>query len=227
MLFYNLPAFTSGDATAFLSALARGHGLVKRKGEANHVDAARIVLRDWSTGRLPRFAVPPAADANAKIAEGRYEDDEEILRAAPLRKEMRKGRGIVRLVSGTVETREVVLDAPWEEEEESDEDEDEDEGGVIGEDDDEEIGSDEDVEPSEDEEEADEEEDSPPPPPTKNKRKRQEKSTPTPAPASKKVAFASHPKGTKQARTAPALPTPSKPVKAKASAGPKAKKQRK
>ncbi|KAI5124889.1 hypothetical protein M0805_007318 [Coniferiporia weirii] len=224
MLFYTLPAFTPDDATAFLSALARARGLVKRRGELDHAGAARIVLRDWSTGRLPRFSQHPAPAGN--VDAGLDAADEEALKAAPLRKEMRKGRGIVRLVPGVVETRTVGLEMPWDADAGGSSEEDEGDVGDV------QVASEED-EGSEDEEEdededasevaveeidvEEEEEDLPPSP--KGKRKRQEKLAS--APASKKVMFAALPKVGKQVR---AQPTP-KPVKS-VPAG-KAKRQRK
>ena len=140
MVFYTLPAFTKGDTTAFLSALSRRHNLIKKHGELDLAGAARIVLRDWSTGKLPRYTQPSShqesatgsVDAELKAL---YERDEEILSSAPLRKEMRKGAGLIKLVHGEVERRKIALEAVWDEDEDSEEDEgeDDDEGEGEGE----------------------------------------------------------------------------------------------
>lgn len=221
MVFYNLPAFARGDATAFLSALSRPHGLIKKHGELDLVGAARIVLRDWSTGKFPRYTQPSAsstehcesAEKDNEFAE-LYKADEEILGAAPLRKDMRRGGGLIRLTPGDVEKRKVDLDAPWDESD--DEEEDEEEGGEeeeaasAGDVSDDEVEGEE-VEIDQDDDEESEEE---VPLPTKGKRKRQEKSER--ALASKKVAFAAPPKGSKQARAQSSSKTVSKPTGKKA-----------
>jgi nuclear GTP-binding protein len=41
ILFYNLPAFTEGDVSAFLSALARACGLVKKVRSLDLLDTGR------------------------------------------------------------------------------------------------------------------------------------------------------------------------------------------
>lgn len=225
MVFYNLPAFARGDATAFLSALSRPHGLIKKHGELDLVGAARIVLRDWSTGKFPRYTQPPAsstehsesAEQDNEFAE-LYKADEEILGAAPLRKDMRRGVGLIKLTPGEVEKRKVALDAPWDESD--DEEEDEEEGGEeeeeaasAGDGSDDEVDG-EDAEINEMEEDDDEESEEEVPLPTKGKRKRPEKSER--APASKKVAFAAPPKGSKQARAQSSSKTVSKPTGKKA-----------
>lgn len=224
MVFYNLPAFARGDATAFLSALSRPHGLIKKHGELDLLGAARIVLRDWSTGKFPRYTQPPAsstehggsAEQDGEFAE-LYKADEEILGAAPLRKDMRRGGGLIKLTPGDVEKRKVALDAPWDETDDEEEDEeDEEEGGEEEEaasagdvSDDEVEGEDFEIDQDDDEESEEEV-----PLPTKGKRKRQEKSERSPA--SKKVAFAAPPKGSKQARAQSSSKTVSKPTGKKA-----------
>ncbi len=169
MLFYNLPAFSKGDDTAFLSALARANNLVKKAGELDLVSASRIVLRDWSTDNLPRYSVPSSAKPNDiqtdQGSQNLYATDSATLEAALTRKELRKGRGLIKLVPLEVETRKLALDENWDDEE-SDEEEVEEMAGVdeveVGE-----SGS-EDEEVIEEAEEA--EEALPPPPPVKRKR---------------------------------------------------------
>ncbi|EED81127.1 predicted protein [Postia placenta Mad-698-R] len=207
MLFYNLPAFADGDANAFLSGVARSNGLIKKGGTLDLAGASRIVLRDWSTGKFPRYTVPlsttPTSTSDPAFADA-YTKDEELLSRLSTRKELRKGTGVVKLDAGEPEIRKVALDASWagsadggDESDNEDENEDEDElagdvsidlGEEESEDDEEGEGSDEGGD--------DEKEPSPP----RGKRKRGVKA-PAARPA-KKVAFAPEPKSTKQARSA-------------------------
>ncbi|KAI0316124.1 hypothetical protein OF83DRAFT_1128576 [Amylostereum chailletii] len=205
MLFYSLPAFAKGDANAFLSGVARATGFVKKGGVLDLTSASRLVLRDWSIGKLPRFSIAPSSGSTpAQLTEQSlaelYAKDEAVLARLSTRKEMRKANGIVRLASGSVETRVVDLDAPWEEEDnESDNEDSEDGDGDV------EIRA----SVAEDDEEDDEEEDEegsadevPVPIPSKRKHTRE----PAPRPT-KRVAFAA-PKSKSQSKPRPA-PSPS------------------
>ncbi|KAH9938725.1 GNL3L/Grn1 putative GTPase-domain-containing protein [Fomitopsis serialis] len=202
MLFYNLPAFAAGDANAFLAGVARANGLVKKGGVLDLAVASRIVLRDWSTGKFPRYTRPPSAPSTVPAQDGSFADvyakNDEILSRLDTRKEMRKSRGTVRMSPGEVESREVALEIPYfgvDQDEDQDEDDDNDEVDELEE-------SGEDVEDDEDEENASDEdaddEEEPAPAPGKRKRAGQK----SPPRAVKKVAFAAEPKGTKQARSA-------------------------
>lgn len=221
MLLYSIPAFAKGDAEAFLSGVARANQLIKKKGQLDLTGAARIVLRDWSLGKLARYttasAPAPSSDNAALDVAKLYANDEPILASLKTRKEMRKAGGVVKFSAGAVETRKVAVDEPWvglageddEEGEESEEDdlevgqdeEDEDEEGDLDEEDDEEEEMDEGEDTDDDE---DDEEDTLPPFSNKQKRKRSAEPAP-PAPPSKKVAFAADPKTSKQARKAGSL----------------------
>lgn len=221
MLLYSIPAFAKGDAEAFLSGVARANQLIKKKGQLDLTGAARIVLRDWSLGKLARYttasAPAPSSDNAALDVAKLYANDEPILASLKTRKEMRKAGGVVKFSPGAVETRKVAVDEPWvglageddEEGEESEEDdlevgqdeEDEDEECDLDEEDDEEEEMDEGEDTDDDE---DDEEDTPPPFSNKQKRKRGAEPAP-PAPPSKKVAFAADPKTSKQARKAGSL----------------------
>ncbi|KAA1466062.1 hypothetical protein DENSPDRAFT_830806 [Dentipellis sp. KUC8613] len=226
MVFYNLPAFAKGDTGAFLSGVARANGYIKKGGVLDLLSAARVVLRDWTTGKFPRYTVPASATSAAPAPE-----DEAVLERLSTRKELRKAVGLVKMVPGAVDGRTVELEAPWfggeesEDEEDDDEgDDDEEEGGDVemdgpsGEEDEDE---DEDEEDEEDEDE-DEEDDEPEPVAVKGKRKRTSQPA---APAPKKVAFA----GTKN-RPAPSPASPKAALKSalkpskKEKAEPKAKK---
>ncbi|KAH9062032.1 hypothetical protein EDB87DRAFT_1788140 [Lactarius vividus] len=116
MVHYCLPAFAKGDADAFLMGVARANALVKKGGDPDLVGAARLVLRDWSTGKLPRYAVPPPI---AQQAEGDptlamiYAGDAVLLERLVPRKELRRSRDIIRLSSGQVDERALAFEAPW------------------------------------------------------------------------------------------------------------------
>jgi nuclear GTP-binding protein len=148
MVFYCLPAFAKGDVDAFLVGIARAHGFIEKVGNlisvcivASFVNykpsffffpllcqggnpdltaAARIVLRVWSTGKISRYAVPPAAsspgtagDAVCPTLATMYAGDAALLERLPLRKELRRTRDLVRLSSEQIDDRSLVLETPW------------------------------------------------------------------------------------------------------------------
>lgn len=150
MLLYSLPAFAPGDSIAFLSGVARTNQLVKRvshpcwiqihvskafcyivltntfsqNGDLDLTGAARIVLRDWNTGKFARYTAPtprvkePSDGHSGGIDVGSfltslYAKDAPILGALTTRKEMRKHRGLVQLAAGTVDERKVVIEENW------------------------------------------------------------------------------------------------------------------
>ncbi|GLB33406.1 putative GNL3L/Grn1 putative GTPase [Lyophyllum shimeji] len=215
MLLYSLPAFIRGDSTSFLSGLARANQLVKKRGELDLLDASRILLRDWNTGKLARYTSPPESSSTTTTASSEdaalaklYEAGKAILDALVPRTQLRKSSGLVKLVTGEVDTRKVFLDEPWLKEAEvtSDEDEDEDEemevNGSIGdgeEDDEDDADEEEDEEEEEDDEDEDEDEEEEVPPPPSRNQKRKLVNEPSTTPVRKKVAFAPDPKSSKQA----------------------------
>ncbi|KAH9999479.1 hypothetical protein BJV77DRAFT_1142673 [Russula vinacea] len=120
MVLYGLPAFTKGDVDAFLMGIARSQGLIKKGGNLDLAAAARLVLRDWSTGKLSRYAVPPAvsgpgtaADAVSPALATIYAGDAALLERLLPRKELRRSRDIVRLSSERIDDRALAFDAPW------------------------------------------------------------------------------------------------------------------
>ncbi|KAJ3571666.1 hypothetical protein NP233_g3595 [Leucocoprinus birnbaumii] len=203
MLLYSLPAFTRGDATAFLSGVARSNQLVKKRGELDLAGASKIVLRDWNTGKFARYTSPPNVDGGAAPAP-LTEADEQILSHSRTRKEMRKDGGLVKLRASELERRVVPLENPWEadesdddvdqnmeldEEEEGDEEE---RGSDSGDDDGTSQNEDED---NEEQEESSEEEVEPSPPKPLNQKRKRAASFMSAQPA-KKVAFASRKQNT-------------------------------
>lgn len=55
-----------GDPDNFLEALARKRGLLGRGGVPRVDEAARIVIRDWQSGRLRFYRKPPTADQSSE-----------------------------------------------------------------------------------------------------------------------------------------------------------------
>ena len=90
-------------------------------GNLDVAGAARHVLRDWSTGKLSRYAVPPpvsgglraATDAVSPALAAIYAGDAALLERLLSRKEFRRSRDIVRLLPECVDDRALALDAPW------------------------------------------------------------------------------------------------------------------
>lgn len=52
MQVYSIPRFDPDDAFAFLSLVARKIGKLRKGGLPDRVQAAKVVLRDWNTGRV-------------------------------------------------------------------------------------------------------------------------------------------------------------------------------
>ncbi|KAK1222106.1 hypothetical protein PQX77_015030 [Marasmius sp. AFHP31] len=212
MLLYSLPAFPKGDVDAFLSGVARAQQLVKKKGTLDLAAATRMVLRDWNVGKLRYYCTPPSPNeqnGNVTGSESWYAQDEPILSTLQSRKEMRKEGGLVKLASGTADSRNLALEREYDDGDDSSDESEEGEGEDFGVmdvdiDDEEEVVDDEEDEEDEGEEEEEEEETAPPPPPTKQKRKRAEQ---VELPAKKKVAFAAD---TKKASPKKPPPPPKK-----------------
>lgn len=160
------------------------------------------MLRDWSTGKFPRYTTPPskiptsASPLADSALEKHYAADDSILANLRPRKEMRKNGGLIKFASGEVESRKVITEDQWnslkEDDEEASEDDndnrmevDNDEADALVEDE-----EDEELEEQED----DEEEAEDVPPPISNKQKRKRTNEAPAAPPSKKVSFGSDPK---------------------------------
>ena len=101
--------------------------------------AARIVLRDWSSGKFSHYTIPPlskATDPTPASApeltskkpvdaalEKAYEKDVSILDDIPTRKEKRKAGGLIRLTAGVADERPVSVEEAWAGLQDSDEEE--------------------------------------------------------------------------------------------------------
>eukprot|EP00339_Tiarina_fusa_P001427 CAMPEP_0117019752 /NCGR_PEP_ID=MMETSP0472-20121206/15107_1 /TAXON_ID=693140 ORGANISM="Tiarina fusus, Strain LIS" /NCGR_SAMPLE_ID=MMETSP0472 /ASSEMBLY_ACC=CAM_ASM_000603 /LENGTH=536 /DNA_ID=CAMNT_0004724785 /DNA_START=97 /DNA_END=1707 /DNA_ORIENTATION=- len=66
---YNIPAFPPGDTMMFLAMVARSYGRVLKGGIPDKIGAARSVLRDWNSGKIPYYTVPPK-DAEPDVSKG-------------------------------------------------------------------------------------------------------------------------------------------------------------
>jgi len=57
---YNIPAFPPGNVMMFLAMVARSYGRVLKGGIPDKVGAARNVLRDWNSGKIPYYTPAPS-----------------------------------------------------------------------------------------------------------------------------------------------------------------------
>ena len=97
MMTYAIPAFPKGDVMIFLALVAKRSGRVLKGGIPDKVSAARTVIRDWNSGKIPYYTMPPESMAvegkrqseSAVVVEsfGREFDlsklDEEVLKGLP------------------------------------------------------------------------------------------------------------------------------------------------
>lgn len=188
------------------------------------------MLRDWSTGKFARYSIPPTTDLSNtcdpktqhSIFEKLYASDAIILEHVLSRKELRKFVGLVKISSGEVDPRKVVLQDHWLKESNSERSNEEGEK-VTGPDDDDNDSNDDSEEPVDEgqieDDEVDEDGtnrvDEEEPLPLSKKQKRKRTNEPLVAPPSKKVAFAPEPKIVKQARKATTSKVTKKPANAK------------
>lgn len=59
LMTYSIPAFPPGDENIFLGMIAKKFGKVKKGGIPDKVAAAKHVLRDWNSGKVPFYTPPP------------------------------------------------------------------------------------------------------------------------------------------------------------------------
>jgi nuclear GTP-binding protein len=65
---YNIPAFPPGNVMMFLAMVARAYGRVLKGGIPDKVGAARAVLRDWNSGKIPYYTPAPNVTVEAEDA---------------------------------------------------------------------------------------------------------------------------------------------------------------
>jgi len=56
---YNIPAFPPNNVMMFLALVARSYKRVLKGGIPDKIGAARAVLRDWNSGKIPFYTPPP------------------------------------------------------------------------------------------------------------------------------------------------------------------------
>jgi nuclear GTP-binding protein len=79
--------------------------IFEQDGTPDHTSAARIVLRDWNSGLFSWYTVPTDGSKPSEDAQ-----DAAVLKACLPRKELRRARGsLVRLVPGSIDTRQINL----------------------------------------------------------------------------------------------------------------------
>jgi len=102
MMTYSIPAFPKGDVMMFLAMIAKRNGKVLKGGIPDKVMAARAVIRDWNSGKIPYFTRPPSikeeknkiVENDAKIVNGFGEEfdvnkmDEEVINSLENKDEM-------------------------------------------------------------------------------------------------------------------------------------------
>lgn len=66
LMTYNIPTFPPGDVMMFLAMIARSYGRVLKGGIPDKVAAARQILKDWNSGKIPYYTVPPEGAAPEK-----------------------------------------------------------------------------------------------------------------------------------------------------------------
>ena len=58
LMTYNLPHFPPGDVAIFLAMVARTYGKVLKGGIPDKKTAAKVVLKDWNSGKIPFYTTP-------------------------------------------------------------------------------------------------------------------------------------------------------------------------
>jgi len=79
MMTYSIPAFPKGDVMIFLAMIAKRNGRVLKGGIPDKIMAARGVLRDWNTGKIPFYTRPPTEEEYRAQSATIIEDDAKIV----------------------------------------------------------------------------------------------------------------------------------------------------
>jgi len=69
LMTYNIPSFPPGDVMMFLAMVARSHGRVLKGGIPDKVAAARAILKDWNSGKIPFYTPPPKTLGTPDVAD--------------------------------------------------------------------------------------------------------------------------------------------------------------
>ena len=76
---YNIPAFPQGNTMMFLAMVAKQYGKVLKGGIPDKVAAARAVLRDWNSGKIPYYTPPPPSSSTPPLASSTVDTEDKRL----------------------------------------------------------------------------------------------------------------------------------------------------
>jgi nuclear GTP-binding protein len=79
MMTYSIPAFPKDDVMIFLAMVAKRNGRVLKGGIPDKVMAARGVLKDWNSGKIPFYTRPPTDEEYKSSNQLNLQNDAKIL----------------------------------------------------------------------------------------------------------------------------------------------------
>jgi nuclear GTP-binding protein len=79
MMTYSIPAFPKGDVMIFLAMIAKRNGKVLKGGIPDKNMAARGVLKDWNSGKIPFYTRPPTEEEYRAQSSTVVENDAKIV----------------------------------------------------------------------------------------------------------------------------------------------------
>ena len=80
MMTYAIPNFPKGNVMVFLAMIAKRNGRVLKGGIPDKIQAARSVLKDWNTGKIPFYTRPPTEE-EYRATKSTVENDAQIVSA--------------------------------------------------------------------------------------------------------------------------------------------------
>ena len=80
MTTYAIPNFPKGNVMVFLAMIAKRNGRVLKGGIPDKIQAARSVLKDWNTGKIPFYTRPPTEE-EYRATKSTVENDVQIVSA--------------------------------------------------------------------------------------------------------------------------------------------------
>lgn len=78
MTTYAIPNFPKGNVMVFLAMIAKRNGRVLKGGIPDKIQAARSVLKDWNTGKIPFYTRPPTEE-EYRATKSTVENDAQIV----------------------------------------------------------------------------------------------------------------------------------------------------
>ena len=81
LLTYNIPTFSPHtNVDMFLALVAKSHGRVLKGGIPDKAAAARAVLRDWNSGKIPYYTLPPSStDVSSSSSNGTVRNNDAVV----------------------------------------------------------------------------------------------------------------------------------------------------